>query len=114
MAQKSFGFGKSPKRKEKIGRQFREFCAANPEVYELFKQFTFQAIQRGRARYSADAVFHRIRWHVDIETRSADDFKLNDHYTACYARKFMRDFPEHDGFFETRKSAADEDVEGDE
>lgn len=106
MEQADFGFGDPAS--EKLLRRFQKFHAANPEVYELFKRFTFQAIQRGRSNYSADAVFHRIRWHVDIETRSVDDFKLNDHYTACYARLFMRDFPAHEGFFETRRSAADD------
>lgn len=91
----------------KMEQRFRDFHAANPMVYELFKRFAFEAISAGRKRYSSDAVCHRIRWHVDIETRSDDGFKLNDHYTAFYARLFMEDHPQHAGFFETRRSKAD-------
>jgi hypothetical protein len=86
----------------KLQADFDKFDSANPEVYELFKKFTFDAIHAGYGRYSSDAILHRIRWHTNVETNSADGFKLNDHHTAYYARKFMLDFPEHCGFFRTR------------
>ncbi len=81
--------------------QWRIFHAENPQVYELFKRFTFQVISAGRDRYSSDAICHRIRWHTTIEARG-DTFKINDHHTAFYARLFMDDHPQHRGFFETR------------
>lgn len=81
---------------------FREFHAANPHVYELFKRFAFEVIARGHRHYSARAVWYRLRWHVQFET-SDPDFKLNDHHTPYYARMFMREFPRHEGFFETRR-----------
>lgn len=94
-------------RNGRLRRAFETFHAANPQVYELFKRFTFQVIERGFSRYSSDAVCHRIRWHVNIETRSDDGLKINDHVTAFYARLFMDDHPEHAGFFETRVAEAD-------
>ena len=81
--------------------KWKEFHHDNPRVYELFKKFTFQAIQAGRKNYSVNAIFERIRWHTDIET-CGDDFKLNNNHRAYYGRKFMRDYPEYDGFFRTR------------
>ncbi len=91
----------------KLVREFRQFHSDNPHVYELFKRFTFQTIRAGRTYYSSDAICHRIRWHTNVETRAYDEFKINDHYTAFYARMFMRECPQHDGFFRTRASMAD-------
>ena len=81
--------------------KWREFHHDNPRVYDLFKKFTFQAIQAGRENYSVNAIFERIRWHTDIETRG-DEFKLNNNHRAYYGRKFMLDYPKYDGFFRTR------------
>ena len=88
--------------------EFETFHQANPHVYRLFKRFTFDAIRAGRKRFSSDAVLHRIRWYTNIETTDEAGFKINDHWTAFYARLFMRDHPEHEGFFALRTAAADE------
>lgn len=84
---------------------FEEFHKANPHVYEAFKRFAREA-QGKVARYSADAILHRIRWFAAIET-SGDEFKVNDHWSAFYARLLIRDDPSFTGFFELRKAAAD-------
>ena len=81
--------------------KWQKFHHDNPLVYDLFKRFTFQAIQAGRKNYSVNAIFERIRWHTDIDTRG-DEFKLNNNHRAYYGRKFMRDYPKFDGFFRTR------------
>lgn len=91
----------------KLVAAFRAFHEANPRVYELFRQFAEQIIERGHRRYSADAVLHRIRWHTSIETQSDDGLKINDHYSAFYARLYMRDHPEHNTLFALRRSVAD-------
>lgn len=90
------------KNRDIIAERFAEFDAANPEVWELFKRFARQARDAGRGRYSADAILHRIRWHVAIETRSNDGFKINDHFSAMYARKLIAEDRTFAGFFETR------------
>ena len=87
-------------------RAFNEWHADNPHVYAFYKYFTFQAIKSGRPHYSSDAICHRIRWHTEIET-TGEDWKMNNNYAAFYARKFMADYPQHKGFFRTRKSVAD-------
>lgn len=82
---------------------FEEFDRLNPRVRDLFDRFTMEAISSGRPHYSADAIWQRLRWHVEIETKGRDDFKLNNNYRTYYGRRFMREHPEHDGFFETRE-----------
>jgi hypothetical protein len=93
---------------DRLELQFRAFHRANPRVYELFVRFTQRAIQRGHRNLSADMILHRVRWETAIETHGADEFKINNNFSAFYARMFMRDYPRHDGFFRTRASAADE------
>ena len=89
-------------RADQILDSFEVFHFHNPNVWALFKQFALQAIASGRERYSSDCVCHRIRWHTAIETRG-EEVKINDHYTAYYARLFHLAYPEHSGFFKNRK-----------
>ena len=82
--------------------EFERFHANNPHVYELFKRFTAEAILAGMKHYSAAAVFHRIRWHTEVETRGDDVFKINQNHCPYYGRLFMKDHPTFEGFFRTR------------
>lgn len=91
-------------RAEEINEQAEAFHIKNPEVSRLFVIFTQQMIDRGFKHYSVAAIFDRIRWETDqADSNGGSTFKLNNNYKAWYARKFMEAFPEHDGFFRTRK-----------
>lgn len=79
------------------------FHAANPKVYELFRRFAAEARAAGLPRYSADALLHRIRWYVTIETKG-DTFKVNNDWASYYARQLVADDPSYADFFEMRKS----------
>lgn len=92
-----------------IKRRFAIYHAKNPHVYTLFKKFAFAAAAEKR-QYSADAVLHRMRWFTDIET-TGDPFKINNNYAAYYARLFMSDFPQHEGFFRTRRSEGQRQID---
>ena len=74
---------------------------ANPHVYELFKRFTMQAINRGHRNLSAWLIVNRIRWETSIETKG-DDFKISNDFIAYYSRLFMHDHPQYKGFFRTK------------
>jgi hypothetical protein len=90
--------------------RFERFHAENPRVFELFKKFAREVMQTGRRRFSADAVIQRIRWFVQVDT-TGDEFKVNDNYSAYYARLLIRECPEFDGFFELRKTSSDRQAE---
>ena len=83
-------------------QRWLDWHAANPNVYELFKQFAFEAIDRGHRRLSAWLVVNRIRWETTVETNGGD-FKLSNDFIAYYARLFMDEFPQHRGFFRTKQ-----------
>lgn len=81
---------------------FDEFHEANPEVWDLFKKYTFEVLRAGHKHYSSKAIVERIRWHTDIETKGGG-FKVNNNFTQFYARLFMHTYPKHADFFRTRK-----------
>lgn len=93
--------GESSDAPDRIELAARWFVEENPHVWALFVRFTFELIRAGREHYSADAVFHRIRWHTAIETNDAE-FKVNNNHAACFARWFDATYPEHVGFFRMR------------
>ena len=95
-AQGSFAFSAS------IQDRFEEFHRDNPRVYQLLVRFALEAKRAGFQRYSIDCIYHRVRWHVHIETNDPD-FKLNDHFTSRYARKIMAEIEELSEFFEIRE-----------
>ena len=76
------------------------------EVYRLFDQLSLKVIARGYSHFSADAILHQIRWTKQVEYGDRD-FKCNNNWTAKLARWFMKEHPEHKGFFRTRKSRED-------
>lgn len=89
-------------RAEEIFGAFCDFHRDNRHVWMLFERFSLQVIAAKFERYSSDAICHRIRWHMDIETLGEEQYKLNDHFTAYYARLFAVKYPSRVGFFRNR------------
>lgn len=86
---------------------FSAFHDENPSVYEAFKKFTLEAIQKGFNNGSADFIFHIIRWETKTTDANQDGFKVNNNFSSLYARMFIDEFPQHRYFFRTRKSKYD-------
>lgn len=80
---------------------FQEHLKENQHVWDMFERFALQAA-RVRPYFSAKAIIHRMRWQTEIEERGGE-FKLSDGWISHYARKFMADHPQHNGFFRTVK-----------
>lgn len=90
-------------RHNEMQEQFDAFHASHPEVWDLFQRFAFEQIAKGFRNYSSKGIFERIRWEVARPEPDPADFKLNNNYTAFYARWFMAKYPEHTGFFRVRE-----------
>lgn len=86
---------------------FERFHAENPEIWRLFQRFALEAVYSGMKSYSARAIIHQIRWHVEVETRGGE-LKLNDHTTPYYSRLFHLAYPQYDGFFRNRRLTSEE------
>ena len=89
-------------RHDEMTQQVKAFHQEHPQVWQLFSRFTEELIHRGFEHYSAKGVFERIRWETAEADGALNEFKLNNNYSAFYARAFMRANPEHEGFFRTR------------
>lgn len=85
---------------------FDRYDRENPQIYDMFKRFAFEAIKAGRKRLGAAMIIERMRWETTVAAQD-DEFKINQNYAAFYSRKFMNEFPQYTGFFTTRASAAD-------
>ncbi len=95
-------------RLQEMREQVTRFHEAHPEVWDLFVRFSLEMIDRGYEQYSAQSVIERIRWEKDAGGDGTSAFKINNNYTAFYSRRFMRTYPEHEGFFRTRYQVSDD------
>lgn len=73
-----------------------------PEVCRLFESVAGDLRRRGFARYSADAILHRLRWEFQVE-RGNRGFKLDNDWAAPLARWFLSRNPGAGKFFELRE-----------
>lgn len=85
-----------------MNANFNQYHNDNPDVYRMIVFFANQARLAGHSRYSMRAIMHRIRWHMNVETRDPDGFKINNNYSQDYSMKVMEEHPEFKEFFKLR------------
>jgi len=87
----------------RCGPDFRamHFDSQNGHVYKAFERCALALIGSGVRHYGAKAIFEYLRYATNVRGLG-DQFKLNNNYTAYYARKFEKLHPEHEGFFSIR------------
>ena len=89
-------------KQQQIFNSFKEYHSENPKVWELFERFTMELVYAGMKHYSSRAIFDRIRWHVEVETKSGQ-FKIRNDFSPYYSRLFHAAYPHLDGFFKNRE-----------
>lgn len=89
-----------------IKARFVAFDESNPRVYRRLVALARQAVARGRTRIGIKMLWEVLRWEFFLETDTDDDFRLNNNYTAHYARKIMDTEPGLAGIFELRELRA--------
>jgi hypothetical protein len=80
---------------------FFQWHYANPLVWKEFERLSLELIARGITHYGAKSIMEVVRWHRAI--CGGADFKINNNYSAYYARIFEMKHPGHTGFFEMRR-----------
>ena len=88
-------------------KEWEQFHKDHPRVYNLITRYALEGIKRGRKNGSINQIFEVIRWNHYTGSES-EEFKLSNSHRAFYARLFMQENPEYDGFFRTNKSKADD------
>ena len=96
-----------------MAHNFQDFDAAHTEIWVLFRNATFQVMERGFRNYGDKSILERIRWHTSIE-QGRRDFKVNNNFDPFYARKFHDSYPEFSGFFRTRTQKAHPEIHDEE
>ena len=82
-------------------KQFFAWHNANPDVWKAFEVKTLDLIRSGREHYGAKAIMEVVRFETIVQ--GGEDFKINNDYTAYYARIFALKYPQHEVFFEFRR-----------
>lgn len=97
---------------ETLEERFERFHAANPHVYGTLKAMALSLRNSGQRRWGIAALYEILRFQSAFRT-NGDGFKLNNDYRALYARLLMKQEPELEGFFETRRrrNASEEEWE---
>lgn len=89
-------------------RAFWAFHHSNPHVYAKLAHLALQLRRSGVTRWGIKALWEVCRYELAIRTSaSARSFRLNNNYTAYYARLLMERNAELRGFFETREHRGD-------
>lgn len=96
----------SPAAKGTMAVRFEGFHRENPHIYQAIVRIALDLKDRGFPKCGMKMIFERLRWLYAIQTRG-EDFKLNNNYTAYYARVVMAAEPRLQGFFETRVREGD-------
>lgn len=93
---------------DRIARAFAAFHGDHPEVYREFCRMVGELRAAGHRHYSAKAIIEVIRFHTDVNAgyEGRGEFKINNNFTALYARKWRAEHPGQSDFFETRKRKA--------
>lgn len=99
-------------RRETIDERFTEFHRANPIVYEALRALCLDTRRVGVKRWSVDAAMHIVRWRYRLQTKGSE-FKIDNSFSALYARMLMKREPELAGFFELRKRRNGHNGDGD-
>lgn len=91
-----------------IAEAFEQFHEDNPKVYVVLVRLAREWVSRtGRHSIGIKTLYERTRWEIALATRDPD-FKLNNNYTAYYARLLMAREPDLAGMFDVRESEADQ------
>ena len=73
----------------------------HPQLLRKCYELCITAKRRGIERWSADAMFHVLRWETAATTGDLA-LKINNNYSALAARDLMAMHPELAGFFTLR------------
>ncbi len=86
---------------------FFAFHADHPHVYAELVKLARRAKRRGARKLGIKMLWEVTRWNVWIQTNT-EDWKMNNTFTAYYARLIMKQELDLAGIFDLRKARADE------
>jgi hypothetical protein len=88
---------------DSIEEWFQKFHKANPHIYSELSKMALQLKRAGRNHYGIKSLFETLRFHSAAST-VPEPYKLNNNFTAHYARLIMDNMSELENLFELRGS----------
>ncbi len=85
-----------------IQARFAAFHAENPQVFAAFRRVAGELMDGGLTHLSADMLMHWVRIEEVRTWKRSEGFKINNDFTALYARELMKE-PRFANVFETRR-----------
>jgi len=90
-----------------ITTRFLEFHQENPNVYRVLVRLARDWVAKtGRRKLAIKTLYERARWEIAMQTTDPE-YKINNNFTAFYARLIMAQEPDLAGIFDLRTSEAD-------
>lgn len=89
-------------------RAYQAFIEENGWVLTRLADMALGLKHRGHHHYGIAALVEALRYEYAMTNDPSSDWKINNNYRAFFARDLMNLYPDLDGFFETRRSIADE------
>ena len=78
----------------RLWKEFLDFHKDNPHIYANYKEEILKAIDSGRRGYSISIITEHSRWDRK--------YKISNNHRAYYARLFIEENPQYQGFFRLR------------
>ena len=88
-----------------LAERFEAFHAANPHVLAEMLRLARARLGRGETRIGVKALWEELRSTLEVQD-GGDAYKLNNNYTALYARKLIEVCPELADAIEIRQRRA--------
>lgn len=70
---------------------YLDWLLDNEEIYNHFRRFALDALNRGRRKFSVYMIRERVRWYVNVESRGPGEFKISNNLTPYIARTLVLD-----------------------
>lgn len=99
----------SPAPTEHAGRieaAFRKFHADNPHVADKLEAMAAEWFSKGHPTVAIKMLWEALRWQQGISVETSDAYRLNNNYTARYARLLIQRRPEWAARIKTRELRA--------
>ena len=90
-------------REATLTERAQAFHDANPKVYEELRRLALGLYYRGHKHFGVKMLIEQMRWMWYERTTDVQSFKLNNSYSAFYARLLMKQEPELQVVFNLRR-----------
>lgn len=87
---------------DKIAMAFEVFHNRHPWVYEKLRDMALELKRSGVKQYGISGLYEKLRYDYSVQARDIEGFKLNNNFSALYARMLAQQEPELRYFFKFR------------